>query len=55
MRKLHILVTSWITVLTTWTICHDSFKVGIPLLAINYILAVSGLSTSLKRLLNMVE
>lgn len=53
MRKLHIVTTTYLMVITTWSICFGHFMLGLPLLAITYIMAIAGIATSLKGLLSL--
>lgn len=53
MKKLHMIITAYLMVLTTWSICFEHYKIGIPLLLITYFMAVSGMAMSLKRFLSL--
>ncbi len=52
-NKIHIIVTAYMSVLTTWAICFEHFMLGIPLFFITYIMAVSGMAKSMKRFLSL--
>jgi hypothetical protein len=53
MRKPHIIATTYLMVITTWSICFGHLMLGLPLLVITYIMAIVGLSASLKGLLSL--
>ncbi len=53
MRKLHLVTTTYLMVITTWSICFGHIMLGLPLLVITYIMAIAGLSASLKGLLSL--
>lgn len=53
MRKIHMVITAYLTVLTIWSICSGYFKIGLPLLLITYMMTASGMAISLKRFLSL--
>lgn len=52
MKNRHIIITAYMTVLTTWAMCFGHFKIGLPIMIITFLFSFIGMTASI---INLIE